>query len=94
MMEIELPYIKDEEYIALIPRQRDVLAKLLSTGIISSFSLNVNRTKAWMTIFASNEDHAMQIVENFPLYKFMSFEIFPLALTDKAPAAAPPLVMN
>jgi muconolactone delta-isomerase len=89
-----LPYYKDEEFVALIPKQRDVIGKLLSTGVISSFSLNANRTKAWMTIFAANEEHAMQIVEKFPLSKFMTFEIFPLAVTDKAPAAAPPLVMN
>jgi len=94
MMEITMPYYKDEEFVTLIPRQRQMIGRLLQTGVISSFSLNFDRTKSWMTIFAENEEAAFRIVESFPMYKYMTFEIDQLIVTDRAPATAPTLVLN
>ncbi len=94
MVEAELPYYKDEEFINLIPRQRQMIGRLLQAGVIATFSLNLDRTKMWMVIFAENEDGALQILEKFPMYRFMTIELHGLSVTDRAPAAAPPLVMN
>ena len=89
-----MPYYKDEEFVSLIPRQRQMIGHLLQTGVIQSFSLNFDRTKSWMTIFAENEEAAFHIADKFPMRKYMSFEIDQLLVTDRAPAVAPTLVLN
>jgi len=94
MVEIEFPYYKDEEFIALIPRQRDQIGTLLQTGVLTSFSLNMERTKAWIVMAAQNEEAAMSVIEQLALYKFITFELQSLIAFDRAAFSLPPLVMN
>jgi len=94
MVEIGLPYYKDEEFMALIPRQREQIGTLLQTGIITSFSLNQERTKIWLVMAAQNEDSAMKVIEQLAMNKFMDIEIQSLLAFDRAAFSLPPLVMN
>lgn len=94
MVEIGLPYYKDEEFMALIPRQREQIGTLLQTGIITSFSLNQERTKIWLVMAAQNEDAAMKVIEQLAMYKFMDVELQSLLAFDRAAFSLPPLVMN
>jgi hypothetical protein len=94
MVEMEFPYYKDEEFMALIPRQRDQIGTLLQTGVLTSFSLNHERTKAWVVMAAQNEAAAMSVIEQFPLYKFINFDLQSLVAFDRAAFSLPPLVMN
>ena len=94
MVEIEFPYYKDEEFVALIPRQREQIGTLLNTGILTSFSLNMERTRAWIIMAAQNEQVALSVIEQFALYKFLNVEIQSLLAYDRAAFSLPPLVMN
>lgn len=94
MIEIGFPYYKDEEFMALVPRQREQIGTLLQTGVLTSFSLNYDRTKAWVVMAAQNEAAAMNILEQFSLYKFMDVELQALLAFDRAAFSLPPLVMN
>ena len=94
MVEIVLPYYKDEEFMALIPRQREQIGTLLQTGIITSFSLNQERTKIWLVMAAQNEDAAQKVIEQLTMFKFMEIEFQSLLAFDRAAFSLPPLVMN
>ena len=94
MVEIEFPFYKDEEFMALIPRQREQIGRLLQTGVLTSFSLNSDRTKGWIVMAAQNEAAAMTVLEQFPLYKFITFDLQSLIAFDRAAFSLPPLVMN
>jgi hypothetical protein len=94
MIEMEFPYYKDEEFMALIPRQRDQITTLLQTGVLTSFALNSERTKGWLVMAAQNEAAAMSVLEQFPLYKFINFDLQTLIAFDRAAFSLPPLVMN
>ena len=94
MVEIEFPYYKDEEFVALIPRQRDQIGTLLQTGVLTSFCLNMERTRAWIVMAAQNEEAAMSVIEQLALYKFITFELQSLIAFDRAAFSLPPLVMN
>ncbi|MEP7233986.1 MAG: hypothetical protein ABI778_01700 [Ignavibacteriota bacterium] len=94
MVEIEFPYYKDEEFMALIPRQRDQIGTLLETGVLTSFSLNVDRTRAWIVMAAQNEEAAMSVLEQLALHKFITFDLHSLIAFDRAAFSLPPLVMN
>ena len=94
MVEIVLPYYKDEEFMALIPRQREQIGTLLQTGIITSFSLNQERTKIWLVMAAQNEDSAQKVIEQLTMFKFMEIELQSLLAFDRAAFSLPPLVMN
>jgi hypothetical protein len=94
MVEIVLPYYKDEEFMALIPRQREQIGTLLQTGIITSFSLNQERTKIWLVMAGQNEDAAMKVIEQLAMYKFMEIDLHSLLAFDRAAFSLPPLVMN
>ena len=94
MIEMEFPYYKDEEFMALIPRQREQITRLLQTGVLASFGLNSERTKGWIVMAAQNEAAAMSVLEQFPLYKFITFDLQSLIAFDRAAFSLPPLVMN
>ncbi|MDP4219843.1 MAG: hypothetical protein Q8896_05350 [Bacteroidota bacterium] len=94
MVEIGLPYYKDEEFMALIPRQREQIGTLLQTGILLSFSLNQDRTKIWIVMAAQNEDAALKVLEQLALFKFMDLDLQSLMAFDRGTFSLPPLVMN
>ena len=94
MVEVEYPYYKDEEFMALVPRQREQIGTLLNTGVLTSFSLNMERTRAWIVMPAHNEGAVMSVLEQFSLYKFMNIDIQSLLAFDRAAFSLPPLVMN
>jgi hypothetical protein len=94
MVEIEFPYYKDDEFMSLIPRQREQIGRLLQTGVLTSFSLNADRTKAWVVMAAQNEEAALSVLEQFPLYKYITFDLQSLIAFDRGAFSLPPLVMN
>ena len=79
LFEIALPEDITEEFIALIPHQRAHIDTLMVKGIVTSYSLAIDRSRLWVTLLAHSEEDAAKTLETFPMHKFFDARMFPLA---------------
>jgi muconolactone delta-isomerase len=94
MISIEFPRDLTQEFISLIPKQRFRVDELMDQGKILHYSLALDRSQLWVTVAASSEHEAMDIIATFPLIHFMKPEIFELAFHNSVSTELPKLIMN
>lgn len=94
MVTIKLPEYFTPEYVALIPKQRAMIVELLAKGKISSFSLNRDRSHAWMVATSKDEDSLMRMLERFPMHDYFSYEFNELIMHDTEFMGLPKLALN
>jgi|WetSurMetagenome_2_1015567.scaffolds.fasta_scaffold146584_2 hypothetical protein len=66
------------EFTALIPKQREEVNRLMEKGILTSYSLSLDRTTLWMTLLATSTEAVESTLRIMPLYRFMNYEILEL----------------
>lgn len=84
MVDIGLPEVLTEEFLATIPKQRTVIAKLMEENIVVSYSLTLDRSKLWTIIRAESESDVFDVLSEFPLIGWMRFDIYELAFNENA----------
>ena len=94
MVIIDLPTRLTKEFIALIPKQRSHIDKLMDQGKILQYALAIDRSKLWVTISAESESKAKEIISSFPLIDYMEPEILELAFYNSISTDLPKLIMN
>ena len=78
MVDVDLPLEMSHEFMALIPRQRARINKLLQQGVIASYSLSSDRTRLWVTVNAVCDKDVEVVLKSFPLAKFIEWTIHEL----------------
>jgi hypothetical protein len=71
LFQIDLSEIT-EEFESTIPVHRQYVNKLFSTGTLLSYSVSLQRHAIWCVVSAETEQHAMDYVVAFPLYRFFA----------------------
>ena len=71
MVEFDLPQQLNEEFLALIPKQRYVVNQMLAQGKLKSYSLAMDRSKLWTVVSAETEFEALELIAQMPLTEFM-----------------------
>ena len=94
MISIQLPDELTEEFISLIPKQRERIDELMNEGIILQYALAIDRSKLWITLTAKSKLKAMDILATFPLIDFMNPKFFELAFHNSVSTELPKLIMN
>ena len=94
MIDIKLPAEMTEEFLALIPKQRTCVDKLMDDGKILQYSLSYNRTQLWVIMVASSKKNAKEILSTFPLIHLMQPTIIELAFHNSISNDLPKLIMN
>jgi muconolactone delta-isomerase len=79
MVDMSFPINYDENFMKLVPVQKDHINYLVSKGIVLSYSLSIDRTRLWAIIKGKSEDEIKNILSAFPLYSYFRFTIYPLA---------------
>lgn len=74
MVEFEILFPQDKEFLSLIPKQRHEINKLFQEGVLMSYSLNQSRSKLWAIFHINNESKLINIIDNLPLSRFMDYE--------------------
>jgi len=75
MVTITFPADLDEEFISLIPSQRAMVIALMGKGVITSYSLSVDRRTLWVAMMGKSESDILETLEQMPLFRFMDFEM-------------------
>lgn len=84
----------DEEFMALIPAHRALVNQLMSRGVITSYSLALDRQTLWLTLMAGSEVGVKTTLEMMPLYKYMVYEAEQLMFHNSPVFAPQRLSMN
>lgn len=71
-----------EEEEALLPYQKTIVQKYLSQGKLLNYALSIERSKAWAIFSAASIKEVLRMVIDFPLTKFMNYEISQLSQYD------------
>lgn len=79
MVEFQLPRALTEDFIRLIPRQREFVTFLLAEGKLKSYSLSMDRSRLWAVFSAPNEFEVLELIARFPLADYMKPNIMELA---------------
>lgn len=92
---IRLPDFFDEDFIALIPRHRAFINRLLEENVIESYAISADRTRGWVTMNGQDAANVRSVVEQFPLYRFLrEIEIDELFVFDSTASRFPRISLN
>jgi muconolactone delta-isomerase len=91
---ILLPKTFSKEFVSLIPRQRRMINELLQKGIMESYAISADRSKALCAVHADNEEEVNVLFSKFPMFHLMTLEITELSWYNKVQLAFPPIVYN
>ena len=95
IVSLRLPDAYDEEFMALIPRHRDFINRLLNEKIVEVYAISADRSRDWVTINGDDEAAVQAVVEQFPLYRFLQgVEIDKLFIFDSTASRFPHLSLN
>lgn len=94
LAEIYLPEVFSGDFMALIPAQRAKINELLMEGTIRSYSLDMNRSKVWVVLIAETEAMARELLGEFPVMPYCSFDLFELMFHDMATHELPRISLN
>lgn len=95
VVSLRLPDAFNEEFIALIPRHRDFINRLLNEKIVEVYAISSDRSRGWVTINGDDVAAVQAVVEQFPLYRFMhGVEIDELFIFDSTASRFPAINLN
>lgn len=94
MFELDLPSPLTVEFFSLIPAQHYAVEKLMTAGIIVSYTLSGDHSKLWMIVTADSETEALRLLETLPLIRFMKVRTYPLAFHNIGAFRMPQTILN
>ena len=94
MVEVKLPLPFNNEFVSLIPMQREVVNKLMSDRIITSYAVSLEKGKIWTTIFAESVDEVVDILMEFPIINHVDYKISKLVFHNNISLALPQFSLN
>jgi len=86
MIEFDLPETFDEEFMALIPKQRYIINSMLAEGRVKAYSLAMDRSKLWAIMTGESEFEVMESIAQMPLSEYMSPNISELMFHNSSDA--------
>ena len=95
VVSIALPDAYDEAFMALIPRHRSFINRLLSEKIIETYAISADRSRGWVTMNGTSAAVVQALVEQFPLARyFQRIEIDELFIFDSVSSRFPAISLN
>jgi hypothetical protein len=94
MVEMDLPVPFEDEFLAMIPRQRALVNKLMNDGIITSYAVSLEKGKLWMTMLAEDEANAFSMISAFPIIRHVTYNISKLTFHNSIRFQVPQFSIN
>jgi len=94
MVEVNLPDSLTQEFILLIPQQREYLDNMFNRGVIANYTLAMDRSKLWVTMVVQSAKDVRQIMDDFPIADYIEYTVHQLAFSNSASAIIPEISLN
>jgi muconolactone delta-isomerase len=82
MVEIFLPEAMEMDFMRMIPAHRAYINELITNGTILSYSISFDRSKGWIIFYSDKAEEVLDIVQQFPIHRFITIEINELFIHD------------
>jgi len=83
----------DEKFWELIPQHREMISELMLDEKIITYSINIERSKGWMTVSADTLKDVRALMHALPIVDYMTYEIDELFIFDST-STQPQLILN
>ncbi|MCB0618132.1 MAG: hypothetical protein KDC43_13985 [Saprospiraceae bacterium] len=83
MVEFDLPEEMNEEFLRLVPEQRQFINYLLAEGKVQSYSLALDRSRLWIVMVGKTELDIIEVIDRMPLQAYLDPSISELAFHNK-----------
>jgi hypothetical protein len=94
MIDIDLPVPFSNEFLALVPKQRAFVNKLMNEGVITGYALSIESGKLWMTVIAESENTVKELVNSFPVAEHIFYSINKLTFHNSINFKLPSFSLN
>jgi muconolactone delta-isomerase len=94
MVEINLPYEIDNNFMRKIPSHSAFISVLINKGKIQSYTINEERNKGWIIFNTETEAETEKIIHQLPLYEFITYNIHSTLVHDSEIFRFPKMHMN
>ena len=94
LVDIDLPVPFNDEFLALVPRQRAQVNKLMNEGIISSYALSLESGKLWVNIIAEDESKVRELMDSFPIADHITYTVHKLTFHNSISFKIPEFSLN
>lgn len=94
MIKIDLPASPDNEFIELLPYQREYISRMMKKGTIISYSLSLDRSALWVIVSAESMKDVRNIIASFPIFTYIRFKIHPLMFHELNSSSVPQFWLN
>jgi muconolactone delta-isomerase len=84
MVDFTMPKEMPDEFVALIPRQRVAVNRLMNDGKLLNYSLALEHGKLWAVFNVESESELLEIVYDLPLTEFMKVRVSELTFYNAA----------
>ncbi|MDU0368906.1 hypothetical protein ACFPAF_00755 [Hymenobacter endophyticus] len=92
---LRLPDVFDDAFMALIPRHRAFINRLIEEDIIEAYAISADRTRGWVTMNGQTAEAIRTVVEQFPLFRFLlGIEVDELFVFDSKASRFPAISLN
>ena len=92
--EIDLINPYSEDFVSLIPFQREKIDAMMGEGVIVAYSLSLDRKKLWVTFIAESESDVYELISTFPLIEYMEPTVYELAFHNSISNNFPVISLN
>lgn len=94
MFQLELPELT-YEIAAKVPMHREHINKLFVDKVLLSYGVSQTRKFIWCVVTATDEQEALEIASQFPLYPyFTDIMCHPLLFHNTQPSSLPDISLN
>ena len=94
MVEISLPDELDDKFMRKIPAHRAYINQLINEGKVQSYTINEERSKGWILMSVKNENELDEIMEQLPIFEYISYDVFQVLVHDSEVFRFPKMHMN
>jgi muconolactone delta-isomerase len=94
MAEIYLPEEFTQEFMSLIPSQRSHINQLMSEGVISSYTLTLDRSRLWVIFLADSSEVVWEALDGFPIIQYIEADIHELMFHNTVSRDLPVISLN
>jgi muconolactone delta-isomerase len=94
IVEMYIPAVVDQDFFKMIPAHRAYIDELIAEGKILTYAVNEERSKGWIVFEAKEAEEVLDLVQQFPIHRFLSIEIHALMVHDGESYRFPRLHLN
>ncbi|MAW88137.1 MAG: hypothetical protein CMJ42_16585 [Phyllobacteriaceae bacterium] len=94
MVDFTLPKVLSEEFLQLIPMQRNRANKLFREGKLVNFAVAIDNSKMWAVLNASSLEEVEVILQELPLTRLMRYKVSCLTMFSAADSGSPAFSLN